>query len=378
MKPIRFFSALILVVLILQACAPAPSEAPEETAGPAVELDTPQSAETEPPAAVEAPTVPETAAQTEAPAAEPVEKIKLKVQLLPYFSYAPLYIAQEEGYYAEQGLEVEFVKMQGSAVQVSLLQGDLDVSATFLSGVILSAAARGEKIRMVADKGFVDPTSCTVNGLLARKDLVENGELKETADLAGRTIKYDMDSIQAFGMDKLLASGGLTSEDVEQVDFDSSAVVVEAFANGMVDLAFESEPWITRNVNTGNAVIWKDYKELMPDFQFAEINFGPNLLEKNPEAGRRFMVAYLKAVRQYNEGKTERNKALMEDFTGLEPELIEQLCWPTFRNDLLINTQSVLEFQDWLFDRGLLDTKVTVEQFWDPSFAEYALSVVGE
>ncbi len=90
------------------------------------------------------------------------------------------------------------------------------------------------------------------------------------------------------------------------------------------------------------------------------------------------MVAYLKGVRQYNEGKTERNKELMVAFTGLEPELIEQLCWPTFRNDLLINTQSVLDFQDWAIEKGLLDTKVTVEQFWDPSFAEYALSVVGE
>ena len=41
------------------------------------------------------------------------EPITLKVQLVPYFSYAPLYIAKEEGYFAEQGIDVEFQKLQG-------------------------------------------------------------------------------------------------------------------------------------------------------------------------------------------------------------------------------------------------------------------------
>jgi NitT/TauT family transport system substrate-binding protein len=380
MKPNKILFVIFALMLVLQACAPAPESTPvAATEAAAVEAPA-QPAPTEQPPPVEAPVVTEAPApaETEAPAAEPLETIKLKVQLVPYFSYAPLYIAQEEGYFAEQGLEVEFIKMQGSAVFVSLLQGDLDIAATFLSGTTLSAVGRGETVRIVADKGYVDPSSCTVNALLARKDLVDSGALADPSKLKGLKIKYDMDSIQAFAMDKLLQSGGLSTEDVEQVDFDSSAVVVEAFANGMVDLAVESEPWITRNVNTGNAVVWKDFKDLIPDSQFSHIIYGVNLLEKNPEGGKRFMVAYLKGVRQYNEGKTERNKELMIAFTGLEPELVEQLCWPTFRNDLLINTQSVLDFQDWAIEKGLLDTKVTVEQFWDPSFAEYALSVVGE
>jgi len=90
------------------------------------------------------------------------------------------------------------------------------------------------------------------------------------------------------------------------------------------------------------------------------------------------MVAYLKAVRQYNEGKTDRNMQLLQDFTGLDRTLLEKVCWPTFRNDLMIDTQSVLKFQDWAFEQGLLDGKVKIEQLWDPSFAEFALSVVGK
>ena len=37
------------------------------------------------------------------------EPIKLKIGILPFSSYLPLYIAQVEGYFAKQGLDVEIV-----------------------------------------------------------------------------------------------------------------------------------------------------------------------------------------------------------------------------------------------------------------------------
>jgi ABC-type nitrate/sulfonate/bicarbonate transport system substrate-binding protein len=41
----------------------------------------------------------------------PLERRKLRVAMVPYLSYAPLTIAQEEGYFAQQGLDVEFVSL---------------------------------------------------------------------------------------------------------------------------------------------------------------------------------------------------------------------------------------------------------------------------
>jgi NitT/TauT family transport system substrate-binding protein len=302
--------------------------------------------------------------------------IKLKVQLLPYLSYAPLYIAQEEGYFAEQGLEVEFEKLQGGAAFVALVSGDIDVAATFLTSNVLEAIRKGETVKVVADKGYIAPSGCTANGLLARKDLVDSGALNDVKGLVGRTVKYDKVSAQAYFLDLLLKSGGYSLADVEYVDFNSSPVVMEAFRNKAVDVAAESEPWLTRNINTGNAVVWKDYSQIAPNFQFAFIIFGKTLLKDNPEAGRRFMLAYLKAVQQYNQGKTDRNMALMEAFTEEKPEALKQICWPTFRNDLMINTQSVLDFQDWAIQSNLLESPVKVEQFWDPAYVEYALGAV--
>jgi ABC-type nitrate/sulfonate/bicarbonate transport system substrate-binding protein len=129
--------------------------------------------------------------ETQPPTKTKPAPIKLKVQLLPYLSYAPLYIAQEEGYFAEQGLEVEFQKLQGGTAFVALVSGDIDVAASFLTSNVLGAISKGETVKVVADKGYIAPSGCTANGLLARKDLVASGALNEVKGLVGRTVKYD-------------------------------------------------------------------------------------------------------------------------------------------------------------------------------------------
>ena len=89
------------------------------------------------------------------------------------------------------------------------------------------------------------------------------------------------------------------------------------------------------------------------------------------------MTAYLKAVRQYNQGKTKRNLEILVEHTGLDQTLLEEACWSLVRNDGTINVESVLEFQDWAVKAGFLENSISEEQFWDPSFIEYANGVLG-
>ncbi len=300
------------------------------------------------------------------------EPVKITVQLLPFMSYSPFYIAEEEGYFADEGLEVEFVTLFGSQAQVGLSTGDVDVAAAYLSVSMLSNIAQAEGIRIVADKGFIAPTGCTVNGVLARKDLADNDELDDLSLLAGRMVEVRLFSIEEFHLHKLLESSGITIEDLEIVSLDSPFAELEAFESDALDLSFSSEPWLTRTVNAGHSVVWKDIKDLTPDFQYGVILFGPNLLTENPEVGQRFMNAYLKAIAQYNEGKTDRNMELMAAFTELDQELLDQICWPTFREGGKINAESVIEFQEWAVEQGYLDVILTEDQFWYPDFVENA------
>jgi NitT/TauT family transport system substrate-binding protein len=305
------------------------------------------------------------------------EPVELKVVLAPYLAYAPLFIADEEGYFVEQGLQIEFIRLARSAEAIpSLVSGEVDVLPTAVSVALLSAVARDQDIRLVAGLNYDASAGCTVNALLARPELLDSGELDSPAQLGGRRVSMRTAGINEYLLETMLDTTGVTLGEIEVVDVPAAAEA-EALEKGTIDVAFASEPWVTRNLQTGHADIWTPLKQVIPDFQAAIIVYGPTLLEENPDVGRRFVVAYIKALQQYREGKTARNIEILAEYTELDRELLTEACWPTFPDDGRINVQSVLDFQAWAVKKGYLDSPVTEEQFWDPSFVEYASEVLG-
>jgi NitT/TauT family transport system substrate-binding protein len=306
----------------------------------------------------------------------PPEPVKVKVVLLPYLSHAPVVIADREGYFAEQGLEVEFVKLARSSEAIpALAQGELDVWHGIINVAVLNSMSRGAEIKFVADSGHIAPTGCAYGGLMARRDLVEAGGLDSPAQLQGKQVAVWPAFPDEYMVWSILNGIDLTLEDIGVADVPVAAQD-EAFETGAIDLAFAGEPWITRMLKSGNAVLWMSFQQVIPDFQLEMTMYGPTLLEENRDAGRRFMVAYLKAVQQYNLGKTERNLELMADHTGLDLDLLEEACWPALDERGTIDIQSVLDFQAWTVEMGYLDSPLTAGQFWDPSFVDHASQVL--
>ena len=304
------------------------------------------------------------------------EPIKLKVMLMPYISWAPFLIAEEEGFFAEQGLEIEFYKLSATADALpALSKGDLDVAAGGVTINTLNAIARGINIKYVADRGYLDHAGCTYYAFLARRSLMEAGELDSPGQMRGRRIARTAGGVAEYFLQTQLNSAGLSIDDVELVDVPTPAKS-EALGDGVLDLTLVAEPWVTRIVETGNADIWMRFEREFPDFQMGFVLFGPSILDENPDAGKRFMIAYLKAVQQYREGKTERNLAILSEATGLEETLLRDACWPAFRDGGQINVQSVLDFQAWAVEGGYVDNPLAEHEFWDPSFVEYASEIL--
>jgi NitT/TauT family transport system substrate-binding protein len=303
--------------------------------------------------------------------------IKLRTVHMPYIASSPLLIAEEEGYFTEQGLQIEYVRMPDAVVGLpALIKGDLDVIPDVIYPSYLNAIARGAKIRIVADRGYLASTGCPSPAILVRRTLVEEGKLSRVSQLKGKRVAMTQgSSVLGYLMEKVLSQDNLTLTDIETV-FLQMPARLDAFARGSIDVTLGSEPWVTQILQAGHAVIWKPVNQIVPDFQWAFLIYGPTLLENNPEAGKRFMIAYLKAVRQYNQGKTKRNLEIIAKHTGLDLELLQKCCWPTFRNDGQINIDSILDFQSWALKKGFLDKVILPDQFWDPSFVEHAHKVL--
>ena len=299
----------------------------------------------------------------------------LKAVVFPFLSLAPFFIAQEEGYFTEQNLDVEFVKIAENVAFTALARGELDVWSGMMAIGSLNAIQRGSQIRFVAPRGSFAPDGCPFLAMIARKTLVDSGQLERPAQLKGRNVAWYRGSVEEYFLDQVIQKDGLTVDDFTKITIPPPADM-GAMEKGTLDLTVAGEPWVTRLVRSGRGVLWVPVQDAIPGFQFSAIMYGPNLLEKNPDAGKRFMVGYFKGVHQYNQGKTDRNLEIIAKYTRLDKPLLEKACWPQFRNDGRMNIQSIKDFQDWAVAKGYLDRALPEEAFMDSSFIEYANQVL--
>jgi len=287
-------------------------------------------------------------------------------------SNGPLYIAKDEGYFTEQGINMEFVRTQSSAAALPLLvSGEVDVSTGPLKTGLINAVAGGAHIRIVADKGTVTPGSCTAYALMVRKDLSDTGIVRNVSDLKGRKIAVRDEGYDLF---RALDLGNLSGDDVETVDMDFTSII-PAFKNGAIDAALVTEPYVTQSITSDAAVVLVPAQEFLPEWPLP-LYYGPAVLDKDPELGRRFMVAYLKGVRQYNQGKTERNLAIIGNYTMLDRDLLNQTCWYPIAEDGYISPQPVREYMDWMYAHKKITQKLDDDELFDMSYVKYAQGVL--
>jgi ABC-type nitrate/sulfonate/bicarbonate transport system substrate-binding protein len=305
--------------------------------------------------------------------AEPLIPVELGVR--PFLYNAPLYIALEEGYFAEEGLDVRVHMISGHAATSLLMvdHGEIDV---LIGGVFLgffNAIDEGSAVRMVADVAHFAPDACSPWALVAQRDLAGSGRLGSPASLRGLRIDMNPNITEGYFVETYLRRGGLSLDDIEIAEVPLAARQ-EAMNRASIDMTAISEPWLSRILADGH-VVHVNANEVVPNLEFGTLVFGRSLLTERREAGRRFVSAYLRGVRRYQEGKTPRNMELLRTSTELSAEELGRACWPSVRSDGSIETGPLQEFQRWGFEKGLVDRVLAPEEYFDPSFLAEARTI---
>src|SRR3972149_10446026 len=84
------------------------------------------------------------------------------------------------------------------------------------------------------------------------------------------------------------------------------------------------------------------------------------------------MVAYLGALRQYAQGPTARNVAIVAEYTKISPDLIRKGDWFPMYPDGRVNINAIRRFQDWLYAQEFIGVRMPVNALVDTAFLVYA------
>ena len=315
------------------------------------------------------------------------ESATVRVGTAQSASDAAIYIADKKGYFEEQGIQLELIPFRSAAETVpSLGSGDLDVAGGSPSAGMYNAVARGLDLTNVADKGS-HPPGQGYSALLVRRDLVDSGQFNGFEDLQGLTIGIAAEGTSSE-IDAVvpLREAGLTLNDV-QPEYLAFPDHVSALENGSIDASSTTEPSVTQAVQSGAAVRWVGADEFYPYQQVATIIYGPDFVEQG-DLATRFMVAYLKGARDFNdaleEGRIQGPNAdeitsIIAEYSNItDPELISDMVAAGIDPNGELNVDGMeRDLQTWK-DQGLLENEdVTAGQTVDTSFIDAAAEELG-
>jgi NitT/TauT family transport system substrate-binding protein len=301
----------------------------------------------------------------------------IKVRTMPYLTFSVLQLAQKEGLFAEQRLNVDLIDLDSSAPVIpALARGDLDVLPAVISPAIFNAIARGADIRMVAAASELIPGGCTTTAIVANHSVAGSGRLTRPDGWKNLRLVGSRSPFSGFLLDKVLRPMGVDEDQLQQIDVPDQ-IEAETIRAGRADIGIMSEPWLSRALSANDVTVWKPLQDVAPGFQYTVVLYGPTLLKAHRDVGQRFMTAFLEAVRRFDQGKTARNVEIVADATGLDRPLLSRACWPAVRAGAAVNTSAALEFQAWARNRGLVDRLLPLGDFYDVGFADQARRTAG-
>ena len=173
---------------------------------------------------------------------------KLKVNVFPAGFVLPLWVAQDKGMFARNGVEAEFTYTPNSVQQMTgLIDGRFDIAMTAIDNVVAYMEGQGEA-----------PTKATpdIVGVMGSSSgflsLIVRPEIKTLADLRGKVLSVDaMTTGYAFTLRRMLAKAGLSERDYELVKVGGMKERYEALLAGQQAGTLSVPPFTLAAIDKG-------------------------------------------------------------------------------------------------------------------------------
>ncbi|HXV99855.1 MAG TPA: ABC transporter substrate-binding protein, partial [Anaerolineae bacterium] len=225
----------------------------------------------------------------------------IRVGFNTWVGFGPFYIAQEKGFFAKRGLNVELQRIEGTGDRRSaFIAGRLEGMGSTVDDLIIGAA-QGVQGKMVL--GLDE--SIGADGILTTKDITE------VADFKGKSIAVQPGFVNHFFLLYILDANGLTSKDVTVVPMEPDKASA-AFVADEVDIAVTWEPHLSeveKNRPDGKRFLTtNDYPGIIVDI----LTFRNDVIDNRPDDVRAFVDAWYEAVDYLQTNPEEANAIIAE------------------------------------------------------------------
>lgn len=273
---------------------------------------------------------------------------KVKLGISKSFLSIPVYIAQEQGYFADEGLDI-IIKgyASGKLAMESMFAGEVDISTVADMPVVFNGFVRKDFCifaTFTSSYHFVK--------VIARKDK----GIKTGADLKGKRMGANRGTSSHFFLGVFLVHNHLSISDVEMVHI-KTVDLPTALKDGEVDAISVWQPYTqkAKQLLMDNAIELPSSEIYRTTFNFAVMK---SFIREHPETIKRFLRALDKAAAFIQNNREESQDIIAESF-NVDKEFVRVL-WDDYVFGIFLD-QSLLitwdEIARWAIENKLVDNK---------------------
>ncbi|HEV7368620.1 ABC transporter substrate-binding protein [Arenibaculum sp.] len=305
----------------------------------------------------------------------------ITVALIRLSSSGPLFIAQEKGHFAAEGLDVEFVYADAaSKVPVAVVSGDADFGVTGLTGGFYNLAGKGA-LKIIGAQSREEPGYNLV-AYMANPDAFDAG-LKTPDDIEGRTIGITtVGSTFHYSVGALAGKAGFDLASVRLVPLQSLGNMGSALTGKQVDgvLAPANVAYKLEGEGAGRIIGWVG--DVTP-WQLGALFTSTRTIEERRDLVERFVRAYRKGAADYHaaflgrgaDGKPVQGErydemlAVLAEYTQQPAAQIAQGL-PYIDPEGRLDVGSIHDQIAWWQEQGQVDASVRADDILDLTFVD--------
>ena len=300
-------------------------------------------------------------------AASATAQDKVKIGVFPVSSSLPYFVANERGYFKEQNIETEMVRLIGGPPNIAaLITGQIDVSAVL---VTIEGMNANVKKPGVATYFAINAQN---QDYVMEQFVVRTGHPAKTIkDLKGAKILSAPGPANLTAARAILAKVGLQQGEytLDQLDMGQHLNALKA---GTFDAGYTLEPNATAAIKAGIArrleagVVAKYILGDPKAHAFAAgAAMSAEFIAKRPDVAKRFAAAWSKAIDLINNNPEEARKHLLKN-TFTPPNVVDDV--PMLRYFMVKNLtakdrQQFQQFIDFATEVKVIPEKVDVNKY---------------
>ncbi len=292
-----------------------------------------------------------------------LESFTVALDWYPNANHAGLFLAQERGYYADEGLAPKFYTPSDPTTVLQTVGAGRDAfGISYQTDILLARAAEVPVVSVLA------LVQTPLQGIMV---LADSG-ITRPGDLVGKTVGYPGIPSQEAFLATMLESGGASMADVELVNIDFN--LVPALASGQVDASLGAfwthEPILAAQEGFATEMLRVDdwgvppYYELVIAASEATAAARPDLVERFLRATRR---GYEDAIADPAAAIAALQSASPDLDVPVEEEGIALLIPVWTAGDVPFGTQTAERwdaYAAWMTERGLISPGLDVSAAW--------------